>query len=44
MSMSVQGDLGVAFEQLLKLASYFCTDHIVHWYSDWSSAIAQNSE
>ena len=39
MSIRVQGGLGVAFEWLLKLASYFCTDHIVHLYSDWNFAI-----
>ena len=39
MLIRVQGDLGVAFELLLKLASYFCTDHIVHLYSEWNLAI-----
>ena len=39
MSSHIQGYLCVAFEWLLKLASYFCTDYFVHLYSDWNLAI-----
>ena len=43
MSIRVQGDLGVAFERLLKLVLYFCSDHTVHLYTDWNLAIDDNN-
>ena len=39
MPILVQGDLGVAFERLVKLALYFCSDHTVHLYTDWNRTI-----
>ena len=39
MSCRVQIGFGVAFERHLKIALYFFTDHIAHFYSDWNLAI-----